>query len=130
MISVTIWRMTLVRNGACKASLDLFDCIAAMQPEADPRRLRRIRLTRYGALHWIMLVQAGYGEWLASRGIVPRANLRGANLADVNLTGAVLTGANLRGVNLRDAYRGHDQPPIPGWCTDEEGYLREEVTRG
>ena len=156
MISVTIWRKTLVRHGACASGLALFDSIASMQPESDPRRLRRIRIPRWGALHWIMLVQAGYGEWLAARGIVPRADLYGANLSRANLTGANLTGAdlyganlrgayltgadlsradltgaNLYGANLRGAYRGHGQPPIPGWRTDAAGYLeREEVTRG
>ena len=103
MITVTIWRSTLVRRVACRAGLALFDSIAAMQPESDPRRLRRIRLPRYGALHWVMLVQAGYGEWLACKGIVPRANLTGTNLAGVNLTGVNLTGANLYGTDLSRA---------------------------
>ena len=103
MISVTIWRKTLVRHGACVDGLALFDSIASMQPESDPRRLRRIRIPRWGALHWIMLVQAGYGEWLAQWEIVPRANLRGADLGGANLTGADLRGADLYGVHLRGA---------------------------
>ena len=151
MITVTIWRKTLVRHGACEAGLALFDAIAAMQPESDSHRLRRIRLTRYGALHWIMLVQAGYGEWLASREIVPRADLSGADLSGAYLSGADLSGADLRGAdlsgadlsgaylggaylggaNLGDAdlsgaYRGSGQPPIPGWRVNAAGYLERD----
>lgn len=44
MISVTIWRKTLVANHACGAGLALFDAIASQQPESDPRRLRRIHV--------------------------------------------------------------------------------------
>ena len=143
MISVTIWRKTLVANHACGAGLALFDAIAAQQPEFDLRRLRRIRIPRWGALHWIMLVQAGFGEWLAGRGIVPRANLSGTNLSGTNLYGADLYGADLSGANLRGAdlrganlrganlygadlsgaYRGLNHPPIPGWYTLASGYL-------
>jgi len=182
VISVSIWRKTLVANHACAEGLALFDAIAKQQPESDPRRLRRIRIPRWTALHWIMLVQAGFGEWCAARGIVPRAdlyravlsgaNLLGANLSGANLLGANLSGANLlganlsgadllgtdlyradlrgtdlsgadlrgtdlyladlrgadlRGTDLSHAYRGHDQPPIPGWRTLASGYLERDT---
>ena len=171
MISVSIWRKTLVANHACEAGLTLFDAIAAQQPESDPRRLRRIRIPRWTALHWIMLVQAGFGEWCAARGIVPRADLGGADLLGANLYRAVLSGANLLGANLGGAnlsganllganlsgadllganlsgadllganllganlyladlyaYRGHGQPPIPGWRTLASGYLERDT---
>lgn len=107
MISVSIWRKTLVANCACSAGLALFDAIAAQQPESDPRRLRRIRISRWTALHWIMLVQAGFGEWCASRGIVPRADLRGADLYGANLGGANLAGAYLTGADLTRADLTH-----------------------
>ena len=173
MISVSIWRKALVANHACAEGLALFDAIAAQQSESDPRRLHRIRIPRWTTLHWIMLVQAGFGEWCASRNIVPRADLYGADLtrtdltcaaltrtdlAHANLNGAALTradlyganltrtdlthadltcadlthanlyganlsGANLTGANLTGAYRGHDQPPIPGWRVSAAGYL-------
>jgi hypothetical protein len=131
MISVSIWRKTLVANRACDAGLALFDAIAAQQPESDPRRLRRIRIPRWTALHWIMLVQADLGEWCATRGIVPRANLSGANLRGAglsyaDLSGADLSGADLRGANLSGAYRGHGQPPIPGWRVTAPGYLERD----
>ena len=132
MISVSIWRKTLVANHACSEGLVLFDDIAAQQPESDPRRLRRIRIPRWTTLHWIMLVQAGFGEWCASRNIVPRASLRGVDLAGANLrraslTGADLAGADLRRANLTDAYRGHDQPPIPGWRVSAAGHLERDL---
>ena len=157
MISVSIWRKTLVANHACAEGLALFDAIAAQQPESDPRRLRRIRIPRWTALHWIMLVQAGFGEWCAARDIVPRANFGGANFGGANLRGADLRGtdlyrADLRGTDLSGAYlrgtdlyladlrgtdlyladlshayRGHDQPPIPGWRTNASGYLERDT---
>ena len=138
MISVSIWRKTLVANHACAGGLALFDAIAAQQPESDPRRLHRIRIPRWTALHWIMLVQSGFGEWLACRGIVPRADLSGADLGGADLTdadlrgahlsGTDLRGANLRGAHLTGAYRGHDQPPIPGWRISASGYLGRDLT--
>jgi hypothetical protein len=157
MISVSIWRKTLVANHACAEGLALFDAIAKQQPESDPRRLRRIRIPRWTALHWIMLVQAGFGEWCAARDIVPRADLggpdlsgadlggadlygadlRGTDLGGADLSGADLRGADLRGADLRGtdlrgadlshAYRGHDQPPIPGWRTLASGYLERDT---
>lgn len=167
MISVSIWRKTLVANHACAEGLALFDAIAKQQPESDPRRLRRIRIPRWTALHWLMLVQAGFGEWCAARDIVPRADLRSAYLGGVNLSGtdlhntdlssanlrnadlsgtdlrnadlvgadlggtdlrsANLRNANLRNANLSGAYRGHDQPPIPGWRANASGYLERDT---
>jgi hypothetical protein len=43
MITVSIWRKTLVRLHACGDGIELFDRIAAMQSLDDPRRLKRPR---------------------------------------------------------------------------------------
>ena len=116
MISVSIWRKTLEAQGACAEGLALFDAIAVQQPRTDPRRLRRIRIPRWTALHWIMLVQAGFGEWCATRGIVPRANLYGASL---------------RGANLYDLLRAGYVPlaaqPDPGTLQHLRADLRDAV---
>jgi uncharacterized protein YjbI with pentapeptide repeats len=69
-----------------------------------------------------------------SRAVLSCANLRGANLYVADLSGANLHGAdlfraNLSGAYLHGAYRGSSSP-IPGWRTNEFGFLeREEVTR-
>ena len=41
--------------------------------------------------------------------------------------GANLDGANLYGANLYGAYRGQNQPPIPGWHTLASGYLERDA---
>lgn len=121
MISVTIHRKTLEKHEACKAGLALYDAIAAMLPESDARRDRRIRIANWTPLHSIWAYAAGYGafaQWLEVRGIIPHAdlsrahlygaylygvNLSGANLSRANLSRADLSRANLYGVNLYGA---------------------------
>ena len=117
MISVSIWRKTLVRLHACADGLELFDTIASQQPDG---RRDRIRIARWTSLHgvWAWMTCARFARWAEHRGIVPRADLRDANLRDAdlrdadlgganlrcaNLSGANLSGADLRGANLRGA---------------------------
>lgn len=128
MISVTIHRKTLEKLEACKDGLALYDAIAALLPETDARRDRRIRIANWTPLHSIWPYVAGYGSlarWLEDRGIVPRAYLRGADLRGAYLSGADLSRANLRGADLLSAYRGSSSP-IPGWRTASSGYLERE----
>ena len=116
MITVSIWRKTLVRLEACEDGLALFDAIASQQPASDPLRMRRIRVARWTHLHsvWAWVAAAGFARWLESRSLIPRADLRGAylsganlsgaNLSGADLSGAYLTGANLSGADLTGAY--------------------------
>ena len=153
MISVTIYRSTLVRLGACNAGLALYDAIAALQPESDARRGRRIRIARWTPLHavWIRCRYSSFAAWLEALDLIPRANLVGANLVRANLDGANLDGANLDGAtlvranlagaylaganlryanldgaNLDGAYRGSSSS-IPGWRTSATGYLERDA---
>jgi len=106
MISVTIHRKTLEKHGACADGLALYDAIAAMLPEDDARRHKRIRIANWTPLHSIWPYAAGCGSfarWLEDRGIIPRANLAGADLRGAYLRGANLAGADLRGADLRGA---------------------------
>lgn len=125
MISVTLWRRTLVAHDACPEGMALFELISGLQPENDARRLDRIRIRRWTPLHSIWPYVAGFGAfagWLENQGLIPRANLAGANLAGANLDGANLDGANLAG-----AYRGSSSS-IPGWHTLTSGYLERATT--
>ncbi len=115
MISVSIYRSTLVKHEACRNGLALYDAIAALLPEADKRRRRRIRIANWTPLHFIWLVQTGFGMWLAGRNLIPIANLYGANLS----------GANLERANLERAYRG-SSPTVAGWRTSAAGYLEKD----
>lgn len=124
MITVTIHRKTLVRLQACRYGLFLFDRIAALQPESDPRRLKRIKVRHWTPLHSLWAIVAGYAgfvAWAEYRHLVPRANLSGADLS-----GADLYGADRYGADLSGAYRG-TSPAIPGWRTLETGYLEREA---
>lgn len=114
MISVPIWRKTLVRNDACKEGLALFDAIAAQQPETDARRLERIRIARWTPLHqiWGWVASAPFAQWMEHKGLIPRADLSRADLS----------GADLSGADLSRAYRGSSSP-IPGWRTLVTGYI-------
>jgi len=118
VITVTIHRTTLVRHNACAEGLALFDAIAALQPESDPRRLERIKVRHWTPLHSLWAIVAGHASflrWAEEQGIVPRADLAGAYLA----------GANLAGANLAGAYRG-SSPAVPGWRTLASGDLERE----
>ena len=133
MISVTIWRKTLVKLDACAEGIALFDAVADLQPESDPRRRRRIRVADWTQLHgaWLLCRHSLFARWLEDRSIIPRANLGGAYLYGANLRGADLGGANLygadlRGANLGGAYRGPSSP-ISGWRTLATGYLEREA---
>lgn len=112
MITVTIHRRTLVEHDACAEGLALYDAIAAMQPETDARRHKRIKIANWTPLHSVWAIAAGHSGflwWLEDRGIVPRADLRGADLSGAYLGGADLRGADLRGADLSGAYlRGAD----------------------
>jgi len=102
MISVSIWRKTLVRLGACEDGLALFDAIAAQQPDG---RRDRICIARWTPLHgvWAWMTCAGFARWAEQHGIVPSADLRGADLSDADLRYADLTDANLRDADLSGA---------------------------
>ena len=130
MISVTIYRSRLVRLGACKGGLALYDDIAALQPESDPRRSGRIRIARWTPLHaiWIRQTHPSFATWLEHRDLIPLANLRYANLDGASLRYANLDGANLCGANLAGAYRG-SSPSIPGWRTRANGHLEREAAQ-
>jgi hypothetical protein len=105
MISVTIYRSKLVRLGVWEDGLALYDAIAALQPESDPRRSKRLRIARWTPLHaiWLRSLNSSFASWLEIRGLIPRADLRGADLRRVCLRGVNLDGANLYGANLRGA---------------------------
>ncbi len=133
MITVSIYRSTLVKAGACSGGLALYDSCAAMQPKSDKRRKRRLRVARWSVLHtvWLHSVCSSFALWAEERNIIPRANLvganlRGANLDGANLVGANLVGANLDGANLDGAYRSVHSPKVPGWRTLATGYLEKE----
>jgi len=145
MISVTIYRSRLVALGACEEGLALYDAIAALQTESDPRRNRRVRIARWTPLHavWIRCQYPSFAAWLEEQDLIPRANLDGANLRYANLryanldganlryanlVGANLAGANLAGAYLAGAYRGSSLP-IPGWRTLANGYLEREAAQ-
>ncbi len=106
MISVSIWRKTLVRNEACRDGLALFDAIAEQQSESDPRRLERIRVRNWTPLHsiWARVGAGRFAQWCESRQIIPRADLSCANLSGANLSRADLSRADLSGANLSRAY--------------------------
>ncbi len=130
MIQVTVHKSTLQRERACPEGLALFDSIAALQAESDPRRLRRILVRHWTPLHsvWLLATRCSFARWLEERGIVPRANLSGAylygaNLYGANLSGAYLCGANLSGAYLSGAYRSEPSSKVPGWRTLASGYL-------
>lgn len=114
MISVTIVRTTLVANDACHEGLEIFDTIAAMQPETDARRLKRLRIVKWTPLHqlWLSAAYPSYSSSLRGRGIIPWIDLRGANLE----------GAYLEGAYLRGAYRPTGDLP-DGWVRGTDGYL-------
>jgi len=124
MIVIRIKRAKLVKLGACKEGLALFDAIKAGQDEVRARKGRKPRASL--RLAWSLTAQlwaardsGGFLGWLIDKGIAPRvsagygadlrgadlrgANLRGANLRGANLYGADLRGADLRGANLRGA---------------------------
>jgi hypothetical protein len=106
MITVTIHRETLEHHRACAEGLALYDQIAALQPESDTRRDRRIKIANWTRLHSIWPYVAGYSgfaRWLEAQGIIPRADFSGADLSHVNLHGADLSGANLSYANLSRA---------------------------
>lgn len=138
MISVSLYRRELERRDACDDGFALYDAIAALLPESDRLRHRRIRVARWTPLHSLWLYTAGYARlatWLEWQGLIPRADLSGADLRGADLRGADLGGADLRGANLRGANlvradltgacRG-SSPAIPGWRTDASGYLERE----
>lgn len=104
MISVSIWRKTLVRLGACAEGLALFEAIAAMQPASDNLRLKRIRVARWTPLHavWIRARYPSFAAWLEHRDLIPRANLISADLS-----GADLISANLRSASPTLAWQSH-----------------------
>ena len=118
MITVSIWRKTLVKLGACSEGLKLFDEIAALQDEADPRRLKRIRV-QWGPLAelWLARDSRGHVGWLRRKKVVPRIDLVGANLGGANLVGANLDGANLDGADL----------DLCDWERGPDGYARRKV---
>ena len=128
MISVSIWRKTLVRARACTEGLALFDAIARQQPVTDARRLERIRIARWTPLHsvWGWVGSAGFAGWLEGKGIIPRANFSGANFSGANLSRANFSRAYLSGANFSGAYRGTSSK-IPGWHTLVSGYLEREA---
>ncbi len=53
MITVTIYRKTLTSRDACTSGLALYDQIAALLPESDARRGRRIRIAKWTPLQSI-----------------------------------------------------------------------------
>lgn len=113
-ITVSLWRAALVRLGAPAAHLTLFDALAAFQPQADPRRLKRLRIrwTRLSQL-WLAAVYPDLGAWLRRSGLVPTLSfdgvdlrgiaLPGADLSRTDFSGASLAGASLVGADLVDA---------------------------
>jgi uncharacterized protein YjbI with pentapeptide repeats len=125
MLIVRLTRKRLVKMGACKGGLALFDAIKRGQDEVrarkgrPPRTAVRLRLTLLHQL-WLATARPSFMSWLVSHALLPRvharyganlrgANLRGANLYGANLRGADLYGANLRGADLRGAnLRGAD----------------------
>ncbi len=138
MISVSIWRKTLVRRNACADGLALFDAIAAQQPANDKRRLERIRIRNWTPLHglWAWIDAARFAQWCEARQIIPRADLTyadlsgadlsGANLSRANLSRSDLSGAILSRADLSGAYRG-TSPKVPGWHTLVSGHLERET---
>ena len=94
-----------MKLGACAEGLALYDAIAALLPEADKRRRRRIRIASWTPLHFLWLARTPFGSWMAERNLIP--------------------GANLCGADLRGADRG-SSPPIDGWRTSAAGYLERD----
>ena len=108
MITVTIFRKTLVKLGACEKGLELFDTIAAGQGS-----------TNVVSVEWTPLAdvclraaQPAFSGWLFDKGLIPSVTLSGANLS----------GANLSGANLYGSYRGASSAPT-GWVKDVGGHL-------
>jgi hypothetical protein len=151
MIAVSIWRKRMVRMGACKEGLDLFDAIALQQPKTDKLRANRIRVRNWTILHqfWICSAYGSFAYWLRENGHIPwieqrsanlsSANLRSANLSSANLIWADLRSANLSSANLSSAnlssadlrsafYPRGDLPD--GWKRNEEGYLQSSIRMG
>ena len=105
MISISLYRRELERLDACADGLALYDAIAALLPESDRLRHRRIRVARWTKLHSLWLYVAGYARlaaWLEREGLIPMADLSRADLSR--------------------AHRG-SSTPIPGWRTDANGFL-------
>ena len=90
MISVTLWRKTIVRLGACPNGLALFDAIASGQSETDTLRRDRIKVANWTVLHslWLAHAQPGFCGWLRDQGLIPIVNYRGADLGGADLGGA------------------------------------------
>lgn len=142
MISVTLWRTALIRNGACNEEMSIFDQIASGQQSDDSLKNKRIRVRNWTMLHdmWLRVNYGSFASWLHSKRLLPtisyqsanliRANLDGANLEGANLYGANLEGANLvranlEGANLYDANVGANNPP-KAWIKDEQNLLRRK----
>ncbi|WCQ92562.1 pentapeptide repeat-containing protein [Sorangium sp. Soce836] len=108
MITVSLTRQALTREGACSDGLALFDSIKALADEqraAEGKPARRGLVVRWTRLHtlWAATAYPSFFGWLVGKGLVPGANLDGANLAGAYLAGAYLARANLDGANLDGA---------------------------
>jgi hypothetical protein len=128
VILVTIRRSDLVKAGACSRGLALYDAIAALQPESDRLRARRVKV-RWTRTHrvWLATVYPNFYGWLYEHGFAPEislvgadlrgADLRGADLRGANLYGADLGGANLAGADLDGADLGDwERDPATGYA--------------
>ena len=95
MICVSITRAELIRKGACREGIALFDSIAFNGEwigEFTPLRCL-----------WLATAYPAFTSWLRSNGTIPAADLRGADLRGADLSGADLSGADLSGAYLRGA---------------------------
>lgn len=124
MITVSVWRKTLVRLDACSgpgSGLELFDRIASLQDAGDPLRLKRIRV-QWSPLAeiWLAVGAPGFVGWLRQNKLVPRLDLRSADLR-----GADLRSANLCGADLGGALRRSDDAQIEGYEI-RDGILRRK----
>ena len=121
MIAVSIWRKRMVRMGACKEGLDLFDAIALQQPKTDKLRANRIRVRNWTILHqfWICSAYGSFAYWLRENGHIPWIEQSSANLSS----------ANLRSADLRSAFYPRGDLP-DGWKRNEEGYLQSSIRMG